>query len=112
MWPFAAHSQRASVQVIGVLHTGSPEMFAVPMAAFRKGLSEAGFVEAQSVAIEYRWAHKDRSRLSELLADLIRRQVAVIAIPTNTTAALAAKAATTTIPVVFGVATDPRNKWL
>jgi ABC-type uncharacterized transport system substrate-binding protein len=106
-WPFTAHSQRASVPVVGVLHTGSPEMFAVPMIALRKGLSEAGFVESQSVAIEYRWAHNDRSRLPELLADLIRRQVAVIAIPTNTTAALAAKAATTTIPVVFGVATDP-----
>jgi putative ABC transport system substrate-binding protein len=110
-WPLAAHAQPPALPVIGFLHNGAPETFAGPMAAFRKGLSEAGFVEGQNVAIEYRWARndsdQDHNRLPELLADLVRRRVAVIVTPTNTATAVASKAATNTIPIVFGVATDP-----
>ena len=91
--------------VVGYLHSTSPN--ARSLAAFRQGLSEAGFVEGQSVAIEYRWAEGRFDRLPELAADLVRRRVSVIATPGNTTAALAAKAATGTIPIVFGVSEDP-----
>src|SRR3990172_7393062 len=77
----AAHAQQAGVPVIGFLHNGSPEAYASPMAAFRKGLSDTGYVEGQNVAIEYRWAHNDNGRLPELAADLVRRRVAVIVTP-------------------------------
>jgi putative ABC transport system substrate-binding protein len=93
--------------VIGYLNGGSPEATATLIESFRKGLSETGFVEGQNLAIEFRWANNQLDRLPELAADLVRRQVAVIATPVNTPASLAVKAATSTIPIVFGIGTDP-----
>jgi len=93
--------------VIGFLHSGSPEPIASRVAAFRKGLGEAGYVEDQNVAIQFRWAAGHDDRLADLAADLIRQRVAVITTPGSTAASLAAKAATTTIPIVFLVASDP-----
>lgn len=89
------------------LHSHSPQSIARLLAAFREGLSETGYVEGRNLAIEYRWAHNDNARLPELATDLVRRQVAVIAVPGTTAGALAAKAATTTIPIVFSVGLDP-----
>src|SRR6185312_1553145 len=93
--------------VIGLLHSGSPGPNADRVAGFRKGLREAGLIEGQNVAIEFRWASGESARLPEMAADLVRRQVSVIVTPSDTSAALAAKAATSTIPVVFAVGGDP-----
>jgi putative ABC transport system substrate-binding protein len=93
--------------VVGFFNHGSPEPSANFVAAFRKGLSESGYIEGQNVTIEYRWGRNDNQRLPELAADLVSRRVSVIATPVSTSAALAAKAATTTIPIVFGIGGDP-----
>jgi ABC-type uncharacterized transport system substrate-binding protein len=107
MRPLAAVAQQQPVPVIGLLNQGWPEPSAKFVAAFREGLGEIGYVEGQSVMIEYRWGQFNNERLPELAADLVRRKVSVIATPGSTPAALAAKAATTTIPIVFDIGGDP-----
>ena len=101
-WPIAARGQQPALPVIGYLYSGAPDTGAPFAEAFRKGLSELGLSEGQNVAIEYRWAHNDPARLPELAADLVRRRVAVIVTPGGPASVLAAKAATTTIPIAFG----------
>ncbi len=106
-WPLAARAQRSTMPVIGLLDPRSPDALADRLRGFRQGLKETGFVEGESIAIEYRWADNQMDRLPALATDLVRRRVAVIAVPGGPDAALAAKAATATIPIVFVVAADP-----
>jgi putative ABC transport system substrate-binding protein len=104
--PRAVRAQQGALPVVGFVYPGTPELSTAVIAAFRKGLGEAGFTEGRNVNVEFRFAYGDNARLPELMADLMRRRVAVIATPGSTPAALAAKAATTSIPVVFSVGTD------
>ena len=104
-WPLAAGAQQAEMPVVGFVHGGSPD--ARRVAAFRKGLNETGYVEGQNVTVEYHLLDGHYDRLPSLMADLVRRRVAVFATPGDRLAPQAAKAASTTIPIVFGVGTDP-----
>src|SRR6266700_2264296 len=105
-WPLAAGARQVALPVVGFINAASAQNYSRQLAAFLKGLAEAGYADGRNTAIEYRWADGQNDRLSAMLADLVRREVAVIA-ATSTPAAVAAKAATTTIPIVFETGGNP-----
>jgi putative ABC transport system substrate-binding protein len=106
-WPVTARAQQPAMPVVAFLAVGSPDALRARVAVFRKGLSETGYVEGRNVAVEYHWLEGNYARLPAILDDVIRRGVAVIAVPGSSPISVAAKAATATIPIVFGVADDP-----
>jgi putative ABC transport system substrate-binding protein len=107
VWPLAARAQRPAIPVVGFLSTASPDSYAIRLRAFRQGLKDTGYVEGQNMTIEYRWAEGQNDRLPALAADLVHRQVDAIVAGGGTPSAVAAKAVTAAIPIVFEVATDP-----
>jgi putative tryptophan/tyrosine transport system substrate-binding protein len=106
-WPLAARAQQPAMPIVGIINAGFPETSVLRVTAFRQGLGELGYAEGQNVTIEYRWAEGRYDRYPEIVADLIRRKASVIATGASGPAAFAAKAATTSIPIVFGVGEDP-----
>jgi ABC-type uncharacterized transport system substrate-binding protein len=106
-WPLSARAQQAAMPLIGYLSARTPGDSVEVLAEFRRGLAETGFGEGQNVSIEYRWLEGRYDLLPTILGDLIRRKVAVIAIPNTTSSVLAARAATQTIPIVFNIGSDP-----
>src|SRR5215469_3368117 len=106
-WPLSVRAQQAGKKLVGLITGFSAEAAPRYLGAFRKGLNQTGHVEGQDVTVEYHWLEGQYDRLPALMADLVRRKVAVIATPGSTVGALAAKAATTTIPIVFSVTEDP-----
>src|SRR5258708_3368332 len=106
-WSLAAQAQQPALPVVGFIYPGSADASADRVRAFRKGLGETGYVEGQNAMVEYHWLDGQYDRLPALVTELVRRRVVVIATPGSNSAAIAAKAATTTIPIVFGVGEDP-----
>ena len=106
-WPLAARAQQPAMPVVGILSTASPEAFSTRLRALREGLGVAGYVEGQNFNIEYRWDEAHSGRLPELAAQLVDHQVAILVAAGGTASALAAEAATATIPIVFGIGSDP-----